>query len=156
MLMTLPSRLRRPRALFLGAAALACAAAAFGAWHTTPSGKGGDAGLMARLMDVCTSRDPAQAGFAAENDAAMARMMAGMDIKSSGDVDRDFAEMMIAHHQGAIDMALAELRHGSNEQLRRIAQEIIVEQQQEIAAMRLALGQPLPPSMPAPTQPARP
>ncbi|TAJ61487.1 MAG: DUF305 domain-containing protein [Variovorax sp.] len=117
---------------------------------------GGDAGLMARLMDVCTSRDPAQAGFAAENDAAMARMMAGMAIKSSGDVDRDFAEMMTAHHQGAIDMALAELRHGSNEQLRRIAQEIIVEQQQEIAAMRLALDQPLPPSTPAPTQPARP
>jgi hypothetical protein len=36
--------------------------------------------------------------------------------------------------------------------LRRIAQEIIVEQQQEIAAMRLALDQPLPPSAPAPTQ----
>jgi hypothetical protein len=156
MLMTLPSRLRRPRALLLGAAALACAAVAFGAWHAPPSGMGGDAGLMARLMDVCTSRDPAQAGFAAENDAAMARMMAGMAIKSSGDVDRDFAEMMTAHHQGAIDMALAELRHGSNEQLRRIAQEIIVEQQQEIAAMRLALDQPLPPSTPAPTQPARP
>jgi Domain of unknown function (DUF305) len=120
MLMTLPSRLRRPRALLLGAAALACAAVAFGAWHAPPSGMGGDAGLMARLMDVCTSRDPAQAGFAAENDAAMARMMAGMAIKSSGDVDRDFAEMMTAHHQGAIDMALAELRHGSNEQLRRM------------------------------------
>ncbi len=52
-------------------------------------------------------------------------------------------------------MALAELRHGSNEQLRRIAQEIIVEQQQEIAAMRLALGQPLPPSTASPTQAGR-
>jgi hypothetical protein len=60
--------------------------------------------------------------------------------------------MMIPHHQGAIDMALAELRYGNNEQLRRIAQEIIVDQQQEIAAMRFALGQPLPPSAPAPTQ----
>ncbi len=68
--------------------------------------------------------------------------------------------MMIPHHQGAIDMALAELRYGKNEQLRRLAQEIIVEQQQEIAAMRLALGQPLPPSAAAPDQiaplPARP
>ena len=45
--------------------------------------------------------------------------------------------MMIPHHQGAIDMALAVLRYGHNEQMRRIAQEIIVEQQQEIAAMRL-------------------
>jgi Domain of unknown function (DUF305) len=59
---------------------------------------------------------------------------------------------MIPHHQGAIDMAQAELRYGHNEQLRRIAQEIIVEQQQEIIAMRLALGQPLPPSAPAPDQ----
>ncbi|MGA9865758.1 MAG: DUF305 domain-containing protein [Acetobacteraceae bacterium] len=84
----------------------------------------------------------------------MNRMMAGMDIKPSGDVDRDFTAMMIPHHQGAIDMAQAELRYGHNEQLRRIAQEIIVEQQQEIAAMRLALGQPLPPSIAAPDQPS--
>ena len=80
--------------------------------------------------------------------------MAGMDVKPTGDVDADFAAMMIPHHQGAIDMALAELRYGKNEQLRRIAQEIIVDQQQEIAAMRLALGQPLPPSAPAPTSQA--
>jgi len=78
--------------------------------------------------------------------------MDGMSIKPSGDVDRDFTAMMIPHHQGAIDMAQAELRYGHNEQLRRIAQEIIVEQQQEITAMRLALGQPLPPSAPAPDQ----
>ena len=84
----------------------------------------------------------------------MNRMMTGLAIKPSGDVDRDFAEMMIPHHQGAIDMAEAELRHGKNEQLRRIAQEIIVDQQQEIAAMRLALGDPLPASAPAPTQPS--
>lgn len=90
--------------------------------------------------------------FHAENAAAMDRMMAAMEIKPSGDIDRDFAAMMIPHHQGAIDMALAELRHGSNEQLRRIAQEIIVEQQQEIAAMQLAVGNALPPSAPAPTQ----
>ena len=70
--------------------------------------------------------------------------------------------MMIPHHQGAIDMAVAELRYGKNEQLRRIAQEIIVDQQQEIAAMRLALGEPLPAfraradaAFPAPTLPSR-
>jgi len=44
--------------------------------------------------------------------------------------------------------------NGHNEQLRRIAQEIIIEQQQEIAAMRLALGQPLPASTVAPDQPS--
>ena len=90
--------------------------------------------------------------FLAENQAAMQRMMSGMNIEPSGDVDRDFSAMMIPHHQGAIEMAQAELRHGQNEQLRRIAQEIIVEQQQEIAAMRLALGQELPPPVAAPDQ----
>jgi hypothetical protein len=96
----------------------------------------------------------AEAPFLAENATAMDKMMSDMAVKPTGDVDADFAAMMIPHHQGAIDMALAELRHGKNEQLRRIAQEIVVEQQQEIIAMRLALGQPLPPSAPADTQAA--
>ena len=46
---------------------------------------------------------------------------------------------MIAHHQVAIDMSRAELRDGHNEQLRRLAQEIIITQQQEIEVMRLAI-----------------
>jgi hypothetical protein len=100
------------------------------------------------------SAPPREARFLSENVGAMTRMMTGMEIKPSGDVDQDFAAMMIPHHQGAMDMAQAELRHGHNEQLRRIAQEIIVDQQQEIAAMRLALGQPLPPSVAAPDQPS--
>ncbi|CAN5303522.1 hypothetical protein BH10PSE17_BH10PSE17_15870 [soil metagenome] len=77
--------------------------------------------------------------FATENSVAMDRMMSAMQIKSSGDIDRDFAAMMIPHHRGAIDMAQSELRYGQNEQLRRIAQEIIVDQLQEIDAMNLAL-----------------
>lgn len=78
--------------------------------------------------------------FLDANAKAMNAMMAGMDIHASGDVDIDFAAMMIPHHQGAIEMARAELQYGTNEQLRRIAQEIIVDQDQEIAAMRLAVN----------------
>ncbi len=95
-----------------------------------------------------------EALFLAENNAAMAKMMAAMDVKPSGDVDADFVATMVPHHQGAIDMAQAQLRYGRNEQLRRIAQEIIVTQQEEIAAMRLAIGEPLPPSWPSRDQPA--
>ena len=68
----------------------------------------------------------------------MDKMMADMNVKPTGDADRDFVAMMIPHHQGAIDMARSLLRYGHNEQLRRLAQEIIVTQQQEIATMRLA------------------
>jgi hypothetical protein len=97
---------------------------------------------------------PEEAAFLAENQSAMTKMMSDMAVDPTGDVDRDFVAMMVPHHQGAIDMALAELRYGRNEQLRRLAQEIIVTQQQEIAAMRLAVGEPLPPSLPSPTQPS--
>ncbi|QYE33566.1 DUF305 domain-containing protein (plasmid) [Polymorphobacter sp. PAMC 29334] len=83
---------------------------------------------------------------------AMDRMMAGMAVTQTGDIDRDFVAMMTPHHQGAIDMAIAELRYGRNEQLKRIAQEIIVDQQQEIVAMKLAIHQPLPPASPSATQ----
>lgn len=93
---------------------------------------------------------PEEAPFIAENASAMTKMMAGMRISPTGDVDRDFVEMMVPHHQGAIDMAIAALRYGRNERVRRLAQEIIVTQREEIAAMRLAVGEPLPPSDPTP------
>lgn len=70
---------------------------------------------------------------------AMQRMDAGMAVVHSGNVDRDFAAMMIPHHQGAIDMAKAELLYGHDVALRRLAEGIIVEQQQEIELMQRRL-----------------
>ena len=81
---------------------------------------------------------------------AMNRMDRDMSIRHTGDPDRDFAAMMIPHHQGAIDMAKAELQFGRNPVLRRLAQAIIVEQQQEIETMRRELERSpaRPPSQP--------
>ena len=105
------------------------------------------------IAAICVAhfRDSSRAEmpFLTDNVTAMSKMMVDMGIKPSSDVDRDFVAMMVPHHQGAIDMARAELRYGHNEQLRRMAQEIIVTQQQEITAMRLAVGEPLPPTAPA-------
>jgi Domain of unknown function (DUF305) len=94
-----------------------------------------------------------ESAFLRENEAAMTKMMNAMEAKPTGDIDRDFVAMMAPHHQGAIDMAVIELRYGKNEQLRRIAQEIIIDQMQEISAMKLAIGEPPAVSAPAPTQP---
>jgi uncharacterized protein (DUF305 family) len=58
---------------------------------------------------------------------------------TNGDIDHDFATMMMPHHQGAIDMAKAELRYGKDPVMRRLAQEILVDQQSEIDAMQLWL-----------------
>ena len=80
---------------------------------------------------------PAESTFASLMMQAMERMDAGMmAAKPTGNPDRDFAAMMIPHHQGAIDMAKAELIYGRDPVLRRLAQGIIVEQQQEIELMQ--------------------
>jgi uncharacterized protein (DUF305 family) len=76
-----------------------------------------------------------------------------MTIKPTGNIDRDFVAMMVPHHQGAIDMAQTELRYGREAHLKRIAQEIIVDQIQQISLMRVAVGEPLPPSITSPTDP---
>jgi hypothetical protein len=119
-------------------------------------GRNGQPPFVISPLTVCSpSTDaafPEEKSYLAENDAAMNKMVADMVIKPTGDVDRDFVWMMTPHHQGAIDMARAVLRYGRNEQIRRLAQEVIVTQQQEIAAMRLAIGEALPPSLASPTQ----
>ena len=94
-----------------------------------------------------------EAAFLKENVAAMDKMMADMEARPSGDIDRDFVAIMAPHHQGAIDMAVIELRYGKNETLKRLAQEIIVDQMQEIDAMKLAIGEKVEDATPAPTQP---
>jgi uncharacterized protein (DUF305 family) len=94
----------------------------------------------------------AEAPYLVQNDVAMNTMMTNMAVKPSGDVDHDFVAMMVPHHQGGIDMARAELRYGHDPQLMHVAQEIVVDQIQEIAMMRLALNEPLPPSISSPTQ----
>jgi Domain of unknown function (DUF305) len=74
---------------------------------------------------------------------AMIAMNAAMSsVPMTGNPDIDFATMMIHHHQGAIDMAKVELRYGTDSRLKRLAQEIIVTQQSEIALMQLALKRP--------------
>ena len=80
--------------------------------------------LASYIAAICStpfrSAPAAEAPYLAENVAAMTKMMIDMGIRPSGDVDADFVAMMVPHHQGAIEMARAELRYGHNEQLKRI------------------------------------
>ena len=84
----------------------------------------------------------ADSPFASQMMQAMDRMDSDMmAAKPTGDPDRDFAAMMIPHHQGAIDMAKVELIYGRDPVLRRLAEGIIVEQQQEIELMQRSLNE---------------
>jgi uncharacterized protein (DUF305 family) len=100
-----------------------------------------------RSWFTCQAPPPRKAdSFGSSMQTAMAHMDAAMNVASSGDPDRDFAAMMIPHHQGAVDMALAELRFGNDPRLQRLAAGIIVEQRSEIAWMQQLLdemGSPL-------------
>jgi YVTN family beta-propeller protein len=104
---------------------------------------------------VCGIYLPAQAAMQQEHMAQMKEntvfqreMMASMEkmdkdmvaAPMSGDPDHDFCAMMMPHHQGAIDMAKSYLLYGKDPILRRLAEEIIVTQQQEIEVMRLRLA----------------
>lgn len=58
------------------------------------------------------------------------------DMKLAGDPDRDFAALLIAHHEDLIFLARTQLEYGADEQLRQVAQKIIDEQQKQIAELR--------------------
>jgi uncharacterized protein (DUF305 family) len=80
--------------------------------------------------------------FRALMNGAMAAMDDAMTgARMTGDPDHDFAAMMIPHHQGAVDMAKAELLYGRNPVLHRLAQEILVTQTSEITVMQQELGE---------------
>lgn len=82
-------------------------------------------------------------------DSDWSELIAGMDkmhmamgaVKRSGNADVDFVRLMVPHHQAAIDMAKTQLLYGKDAQMRRLAQEIITDQQSEIELMQRWLKQ---------------
>lgn len=57
-------------------------------------------------------------------------------LLNSGDVDTDFAQMMITHHQGAIEMAKLAAENAEHDEIKDLAEAIISAQEREIAVMR--------------------
>ena len=77
-----------------------------------------------------------------ELQSSMERMHAAMtSVAATGNSDADFVKLMVPHHQAAIDMAKTQLLYGKDPQMRRLAQEIISDQQSEIELMNLWLKQ---------------
>ncbi len=97
--------------------------------------------MMAIGMMAGAQMDSRAMSFMHSMEESMTRMDSGMkSAPMNGNTDHDFVTMMIPHHQGAIDMAKAELSYGKDPVMRRLAEEIIVDQQSEIQAMQLWLS----------------
>ena len=96
---------------------------------------------LAAVLIAAAQMQPGGAQFMQQIHGSMERMDREMaKAPMNGNADHDFASMMIPHHQGAIDMAKAELVSGKDPVMRRLAQEILIDQQSEIDAMQLWLG----------------
>ena len=75
--------------------------------------------------------------FSSEMNKVMANMESKMkSMKMTGNLDHDFATMMIDHHQGAIDMAEIEKEHGQMQEVKNLADKIITDSQKEISELK--------------------
>jgi uncharacterized protein (DUF305 family) len=81
---------------------------------------------------VSTSGSPVIDEFRQANE----KMHKDMGGALSGDADRDFAQSMIPHHQGAIDMARIALKHGKDPEIRKLAEAVVSAQESEIAQLK--------------------
>lgn len=113
------------------------------------SGHGAPAEVSVSLPDICITEAGRKAADAMPvmdhggSTEAQHALMAGMDKMNrdmmlgglADDIDVAFVCSMIPHHQGAIDMARAELDHGDDPWVRDMAQKVITAQEREIADM---------------------
>ena len=75
---------------------------------------------------------PSSMAFMEAND----RMHENMMMEYTGNADVDFIKGMIPHHQGAVEMAKIVLEHGTDPEVRKLAEGVIAAQEAEIKWMQ--------------------
>lgn len=124
----------------IGISAILVAALAFSGWAVVQFAE--PRASNAQNMDHSTMPGMSSGSMSMNDPAskammeAMSRMQTSMSGAMSGNPDVDFARGMMAHHQGAIDMAKIELQYGTDPELKKLAGEIVAAQEKEIAFLK--------------------
>lgn len=90
---------------------------------------------MMRMMGMNTSQNQ-QNKATDHSNMSMADMNKELEGLSGDDYDKAFIEMMIAHHEGAVDMAELSKQRSKHDDIKQLSQEIISAQEKEIADMK--------------------
>ncbi|MBG6075555.1 DUF305 domain-containing protein [Polaromonas sp. CG_9.11] len=122
---------RFSRTLACALSAMALSAAAFTAQAQPAASMPAEHAGMNRAAADAKASDATRAFQQGEE-----KMMKDMGRPYTGNVDKDFVAHMMAHHQGAVDMAEVQLKYGKDPALRKMARDIIKAQKQEIAFMK--------------------
>jgi len=85
------------------------------------------------------TKDADEQQFLFDIDLAVSNISRSMLTMPADDIDRDFVNVMVPHHQGTIDMASAEIKYGHNDELRQLARRMVSQQKLEISSLRHAL-----------------
>jgi uncharacterized protein (DUF305 family) len=106
------------------------------AWgQPTAAPSGHDMGGMPGMSSAMPSMIHGMPGMMSDADMAKLKAASGTEF------DRQFLQMMIDHHKGAIEMARAEQANGANPDAKALAARIIQTQQAEIDTMQKMLAQ---------------
>jgi len=102
-------------------------------------GVGGTLGVSALMSNGDNKQTAITQQQAAETEGtpmSMSEMNKQLENLSGDDYDKAFLEMMIAHHQGAIDMAKLSSTRAKNDKIKQLSTDIIAAQEKEIAEMQ--------------------
>lgn len=97
---------------------------------------------QSKLKEIVSSSKPSNMKMGkGEMEKSMSAMMDKMkSMQMSGNVDKDFANMMVSHHEDGISMSEMELKNGMNSKLKQMAQKGITDQQKEISEFKAWLS----------------